>query len=945
MSPRIVLALCLAAAFALPRAAAAQAPQAVWKLPSEASFDLQRAVDLYDDGATAGDLAAADGLYTGLLDLPADATDPTLPRTVEYVVVPPGGDLTTALGAADGTPMQLALADGQARTVTVRYATARDPDEPLTATCADPDTVLACKGFAPVPSISDEVNAAGAFAAVGDFQADLGAAPWDVATGTTELTGGAFTFLTARGFDGAASAYEIASTTRAAQLSAQGWSFEAAPSSAGASPLTAPAWQVVRFEARPERGMVRVVADPAGVAVPLLTEVSTDAAAPFIELVNRAAEPLALAGLHLGDTAAYPQASTAPAVDAADFAVALPGARLAPGAYLTVSLVPAADFQTAYGALPDLVLSDLSPSWAGSVGAAPGLEAAGGFLALFTRPAGTDLVRDVDLVVWGTGAAPLKTGVTVGTATYGDDAGTVNAAPAPAAAHLARRGGEGAESTCATCNGVLLAETGLADDETSEDLAATWAVTPDASPGDAASGFTFLVSGTVTEDGTGTPMEGVTVTAASGASTTTSASGSYALRLPEGADTLTATFDGYLDAVQAVAVDADLTVDLVLVPNPGVRVSGRVERETGAVLAGARVVLDDGTATRETTTGAAGGFSFTGVQPGAYTVRASLSGYRGASTAVPVADANVGGIVLVLRPIPAGYDVSGRVEDAADGSALAGAVLEIADAGLLATTDASGAFTFRLVPPGTWTMAVAATGYAAQTAEVTVTNAPVTGVRVALAKESEALTLRGKVRVANLDLPVPGAEVRLTPDGGAAQTFTTTAVGDYVFGGLPAGHYAIAVTAEGYATARQELDLAETTTLDFDLDRAAGRGFTLSGKVQLSDRDEGSWGGSTITVTGPASFSVSTASDGTYERADLAPGVYRVTAAHGGYVSAAVSVTLTADTAQGFILEPESKDTGASPWGCAAAAGGGAGALPLLLLLWPAALTRVRRRR
>jgi protocatechuate 3,4-dioxygenase beta subunit len=82
------------------------------------------------------------------------------------------------------------------------------------------------------------------------------------------------------------------------------------------------------------------------------------------------------------------------------------------------------------------------------------------------------------------------------------------------------------------------------------------------------------------------------------------------------------------------------------------RVVGRVTDSTGRPVQGAQVVLvaADSTAApaRREVTGETGGFDFSGVQPGAYTHRASGAGYRERTLRVELAPAELESVIARL---------------------------------------------------------------------------------------------------------------------------------------------------------------------------------------------------------------------------------------------------------------------------------------------------------
>ncbi len=243
----------------------------------------------------------------------------------------------------------------------------------------------------------------------------------------------------------------------------------------------------------------------------LLTEVVVaPGTREFVELHNPTSTPIDLSDYYLTD-ARDPATSWhywdlvngSGALRSWDFVARFPaGATLEPGAYAVVSMGAAAPFRAAFGAAPtfemcpgstdDATVPNMRPAWTGSIcTSTEPLNNAYETLVLFTWNGTGDLVRDVDILQWGTTAeAVVKTGVSIDGPDPGSTA-TSYAPDTPAASQTAltpapHDGGGSFER-------VLFGETGelrpaLANgltghDETSEDWTATWALTLAATPG------------------------------------------------------------------------------------------------------------------------------------------------------------------------------------------------------------------------------------------------------------------------------------------------------------------------------------------------------------------------------------------------------------------------------------------------------------------------------
>jgi PKD repeat protein len=167
-----------------------------------------------------------------------------------------------------------------------------------------------------------------------------------------------------------------------------------------------------------------------------------------------------------------------------------------------------------------------------------------------------------------------------------------------------------------------------------------------------------------------------------------------------------------------------------------VSVSGLVTTSTGTPLSGVSLSLQLAGVTKKITTSAADGtYSFTNVAPGCYTVVASKSGYTFAN---PVASfcvdgSNVTGVNIAANPPATVISVSGTVYKKDGITPLSGVSLSMKLGGVtkyLASTDASGNYTFKPVAAGSYTVTATKSGYtfASPAASVTVGSSSVTGL-------------------------------------------------------------------------------------------------------------------------------------------------------------------------------------------------------------------------
>jgi len=159
--------------------------------------------------------------------------------------------------------------------------------------------------------------------------------------------------------------------------------------------------------------------------------------AEMVEIYNPTSSTVSLANVWLADYDTYylvTQGGGAPSFT--DFRVKFPaGATIAPGGFVVVSLESAGDFLAAYGMPPsfDLDAADNgAPVMLGTYAGGSGLTDAHEMLVLFEWDGASDLVTDLDYLVWGdTSQACDKTGVTVGGSLYAPDTPVASQAFAP----------------------------------------------------------------------------------------------------------------------------------------------------------------------------------------------------------------------------------------------------------------------------------------------------------------------------------------------------------------------------------------------------------------------------------------------------------------------------------------------------------------------------------
>jgi len=227
----------------------------------------------------------------------------------------------------------------------------------------------------------------------------------------------------------------------------------------------------------------------------LLTEfVVSPTGGELIEIYNPTATVQALTNVYLADFNSYYLITLGSAsAGQYDFILRFPaGATIASESFVVVSLESASAFNTEYGAYPDFDVDGAdanAPAMTQLVGSgSPGLTNGDEMLVLFRWNGSSDLVQDLDYMVYGNSSDAMdKSGVTAGSSTY------LNETPVAAQSVPAAPGNGKSLHRCETSEGAETQSGGngiTGHDETSEDLTATWKLvdtpTPKAAP---ASGF------------------------------------------------------------------------------------------------------------------------------------------------------------------------------------------------------------------------------------------------------------------------------------------------------------------------------------------------------------------------------------------------------------------------------------------------------------------------
>jgi len=389
---------------------------------------------------------------------------------------------------------------------------------------------------------------------------------------------------------------------------------------------------------------------------------------------------------------------------------------------------------------------------------------------------------------------------------------------------------------------------------------------------------TASVTGRVTDAGAGTPLAGVTLTAAGGAGTltgTTGADGGYSIAgVTPGSLTLTASKAGYQDASAAGTAVAGVTIQFSpalppvgQTPPATATVRGTIlDAITRAPIAGATLSLGSGGSGM---TDAAGLVALAAVPAGSYSGTVSAGGYvsHGFTAVLSGGSALDLGTVL-LTSLTAPGSLTAVVVDAATNQALAGARLALTGNGAVAaTTIPSGIVTLANLPPGRVDFTLTKDGYSSLTGFATVAPGTVTDLDLLrLSALRTTATIRGTVTDAGTGLALAGVQVNVT--GASSVAAMTNVAGSYELAEVAPGDVTITASKEGYAPASATTTLAAGAILTFSptlgIGSGAGEGSPILGSVIDGDTGE-PFPGANVRLVGTDVLPAATSATGAFK--------------------------------------------------------------------------------
>ena len=383
----------------------------------------------------------------------------------------------------------------------------------------------------------------------------------------------------------------------------------------------------------------------------------------------------------------------------------------------------------------------------------------------------------------------------------------------------------------------------------------------------------YSITGTIS----GIGSAGATVTAVGpmAETTTTDSSGNCSFAaVTNGSYTITPSNAGYVftPASQNVVVNgSNATVPAFTATTQTFTLSGTISGTGGN---GATVSLG-GAATANKTANTAGGYSFSGLANGSYTVTPTNSGFVITPSSQPVtinganATANFSSAAQI-------FTISGIISGTGGNGA---AVTLSGTSGATTTASSSGAYTFSGLTNGSYTVTPSKAGYI-----MTPTSQAVT---ISGANKAANFTSARTYTISGTISGVGGSGATIILSGAAMATTTANSSGGYSFSVLN-GSYTVTPGKTGYVftpTSQAVTISGANKTANFS---SAVQTFAITGTISGTGGS-----GATVRLTGSATATTTAKSSGVYTFNGLANGSYTVTPSRTGYIMTPASQAVT----------------------------------------------------
>ena len=389
--------------------------------------------------------------------------------------------------------------------------------------------------------------------------------------------------------------------------------------------------------------------------------------------------------------------------------------------------------------------------------------------------------------------------------------------------------------------------------------------------------------------------------------TKTDSNGEYTIKdVLQGSYSIVFRKDGYITQSRDMVVFSSNPSEVPSIEVPSVRLvmgsctlKGTVGYEDRTDMSGINVVLMDsnGDVCRTSMTEKGGSFSFEGLSPDTYTIRAGADGYTTVDRRISI---SMGESYVV--PMESLVNLCGSITGSVttnDSGLKSGVKVKAASSsgGLSyeATTDEAGLYTLSNVLHGDYVLTFEKDGYETYTTNVTVEPGRTSTADAQL--KSRFGSIRVIVSFVDKDDPT-GIVVNVYRNGTLIFSATATSTGIIVIVNLPIGDgYSVIASSDGYGSSGEDkVTVSSGTVSELNLQKLSNRYGSIKGRVV--DAGGNPIGSATVSISSDDgnSYTLTTSNDGTFSKTDVAVGTYTVSAGKADFLTTTFPQTYTVES-------------------------------------------------
>jgi len=388
--------------------------------------------------------------------------------------------------------------------------------------------------------------------------------------------------------------------------------------------------------------------------------------------------------------------------------------------------------------------------------------------------------------------------------------------------------------------------------------------------------------------------------------TKTDSNGEYTIKdVLQGSYSIVFRKDGYITQSRDIVVFSSDSSEVPSIEVPSVKLvmgsctlKGTVGYEDRTDMSGINVVLigSGGDVCRTSMTEKDGSFSFEGVSPDAYTIRAGADGYTTVDRRISI---SMGESYVV--PMGSLVNLCGSITGTVttnDSGLKSGVKVKASSSNwgrsYETTTDESGHYTLSNVFHGEYVLSFEKEGYETYTSNATVEPGRTSTSDAQL--KSRFGSIRVVVSFVDRDDPT-GIVVNVYRNGTLIFSSTTTSTGIIVIANLPVGDgYSVIASSDGYGSSGEDkVTVSSGTVSEVNLQKLSNRYGSIKGRVVDAGGNPIESATVGISSGDGNSYTLTTSKDGTFSKTDVAVGTYTVSAGKADYLTTTLERTYTVE--------------------------------------------------